>query len=195
MEQITDRVGSFMNGSITAVVGSGITNMSELWISAQPRIDDPSKPRPSSNTPSVSSATGTVKCCHIPRKSMNFRSTMTAPRSLAYPSTSFAVFVMCRSLEWGAGVRRRLMTRRTVRSGEAGREGPSRRRKASLFGALQPLEGVVFSGSVGQVLERPRGLPAELARGEADHLLGRAELLHEGAAQLRGEEGLSLIHI
>src|SRR6267143_6804500 len=55
---------------------------------AQPRIDEPSNPRPSSNTPSVSSAIGMVKCCHRPRKSMNFRSTMTACFSFSKPTTS-----------------------------------------------------------------------------------------------------------
>src|SRR6185295_18381623 len=142
MVQMMERVGSFMNGSITAVAGSGITSMSELWISAHPRMDDPSKPRPSSKMPSVSSATGTVKCCHIPRKSMNFRSTMTAPRSLASPSTSFAVFVMCCSLEWGAGgeeVAPDDAAHSTQREG--GKEGPSRTRKVSLSGALHPLGG------------------------------------------------------
>src|SRR5581483_10821127 len=90
MLQISDSVGSFMNGSITAVSVSGTTSMSLLWIGIQPRIDEPSNPRPSSNTPSVSSASGMVKCCHRPRKSMNFRSTITAFLSCAYPITSFA---------------------------------------------------------------------------------------------------------
>ncbi len=44
-----------MKGSITAVVGSGITSMSEAWISAQPRMDEPSKPSPSSKISSFSS--------------------------------------------------------------------------------------------------------------------------------------------
>src|ERR671937_2784740 len=63
MLQMIDSVGSAMNGSMTAVSGSGITSMSEALMACQPRIDDPSNPSPSSNTPSVSSASGIEKCC------------------------------------------------------------------------------------------------------------------------------------
>ena len=42
-----------VNGSMTAVSGSGIRSMSDSWISWNPRIDEPSKPRPSSKTSSV----------------------------------------------------------------------------------------------------------------------------------------------
>ena len=38
-----------MNGSINAVVGSGISSMSLSLIAAQPRMLDPSMPKPSSN--------------------------------------------------------------------------------------------------------------------------------------------------
>ncbi len=55
-----------MNGSITAVFGSGTITMSEAWIGCHPFIDDASNPKPSSNDPGSSSETGTVKCCHIP---------------------------------------------------------------------------------------------------------------------------------
>src|SRR5438477_1023978 len=88
MLQIRDSVVSFMNGSTTAVSGSGTTSMSLAWIGAQPRIELPSKPRPSSKTASFSSEIGMVKCCQRPRKSMNFRSTITAFLSLASPMTS-----------------------------------------------------------------------------------------------------------
>src|SRR5262249_37414329 len=67
-----------VNGSITAVAGSGMTSMSLAWIGCQPRIDEPSKPRPSSNTLSSISLGGTVKCCQMPRKSLNFKSIATA---------------------------------------------------------------------------------------------------------------------
>src|SRR3954468_16308181 len=96
MLQISDSVGSFMNGSMVAVSESGTTSMSLAWIGIQPRIDDPSNPRPSSKTPSVSSARGMVKCSHRPRKSMNLRSTITAFLSCANPITSFG-FGMLRS--------------------------------------------------------------------------------------------------
>src|SRR5436190_18736291 len=100
MLQISERVGSFMNGSISAVSGSGTTSMSLAWMGIQPRIEEPSKPRPSSNTPSLSSAMGMVKCCQRPRKSMNFRSTMTACLSFASPMTSLPFGILCCPLLW-----------------------------------------------------------------------------------------------
>src|SRR5687768_15511883 len=36
---------------------------------------EPSNPRPSSKTPSSSLPTGIVKCCHVPKRSQNRRST------------------------------------------------------------------------------------------------------------------------
>src|SRR5437879_109243 len=94
MLQMSDIVGAFMKGSVTALAGAGTTSMSLAWIGAQPRMEDPSKPRPSSKTASVSSARGMVKCCQRPMKSMNFRSTITAFLSCAYPSTSFALGIL-----------------------------------------------------------------------------------------------------
>src|SRR6266542_1755613 len=91
MLQMSESVGSAMNGSITAVSASGITSMSEAWIACHPRIDEPSNPSPSSNTPSVSSYSGMEKCCQMPTKSMNFRSTYVAFFSLARSRTCFAV--------------------------------------------------------------------------------------------------------
>jgi hypothetical protein len=55
MLQISESVVRVMNGSTTAVSGSGITSMSEAWIGCQPRMDDPSKPNPSSKLSSLSS--------------------------------------------------------------------------------------------------------------------------------------------
>ena len=49
----------------------------------EPRIDDPSKPRPSSKTASVSSETGTEKCWVRPGRSQNRRSTIWTSRSFA----------------------------------------------------------------------------------------------------------------
>src|SRR5262249_54476486 len=90
MLQINDSVGSAVNGSITAVAGSGMTSMSLAWIGCQPRIDEPSKPRPSSNTLSSISLGGTVKCCQMPRKSLNFKSIATAFCSFMNLITSLA---------------------------------------------------------------------------------------------------------
>src|SRR2546430_3896270 len=63
MLQMSDNVGSFMNGSMVPVSGSGNTSMSLAWIGIHPRIEEPSNPSPSSKTASVSSAMGMVKCC------------------------------------------------------------------------------------------------------------------------------------
>ena len=38
----------------------------------QPRMEEPSKPKPSSKTSSVNSAMGTLKCCQVPKVSTNF---------------------------------------------------------------------------------------------------------------------------
>src|SRR5438067_13223983 len=106
--QIKESVVSFMNGSISAVSGSGITSMSLAWIGTQPRIEEPSNPRPSSNTPSVNSAIGMVKCCQRPRKSMNFRSTITACLSFANPITSLPFGMFAPVLRWTCDLQRRL---------------------------------------------------------------------------------------
>ena len=52
--------------------------MSDSLISCQPRIDEPSKPRPSSNTSGSRSAMGMVKCCQVPGRSTNLKSTICA---------------------------------------------------------------------------------------------------------------------
>ncbi len=91
MLQMRLKVGSAVNGSMTAVVGSGTTSMSEAWIGCQPRIDEPSNPLPSSNSSSVSSLGGMVKCCQRPSRSRNFRSAASTLLSFANLSTSFAV--------------------------------------------------------------------------------------------------------
>src|SRR5574342_628093 len=89
--QMSDSVVCAMKGSIAAVLGSGTTSMSEAWIACQPRIEEPSKPSPSSNTASESSSMGTVKCCQMPRKSLNLRSTNSAFFSLMRSRTCFGV--------------------------------------------------------------------------------------------------------
>jgi hypothetical protein len=89
--QIRTSVGTAVNGSITAVAGSGSSSMSDSSIVWKPRIDEPSKPSPSSKMPSFSSDTGIEKCCQSPGRSMNRTSTILAPFSLASLSTSFGV--------------------------------------------------------------------------------------------------------
>src|SRR5207249_2813743 len=52
---------------------------------------EPSNAFPSTNVSSSSSRIGTVKCCHIPGRSTNLRSTIFAPCSLANCSASSGV--------------------------------------------------------------------------------------------------------
>src|ERR1043165_8324777 len=79
MVQVTLRVGTAQNGSMKAVEGSGMASMSEASIDFHPRIDEPSKPKPSSKTSSVNSPMGQEKCCQVPKVSTNFTSTILAP--------------------------------------------------------------------------------------------------------------------
>src|SRR3990167_8742143 len=94
MLQMRDSVGASMNGSITAVIGSGTTSISLAWIGCQPRIDEPSKPSPSSNISSFNSDMGIEKCCQMPTKSRNFMSTILAFFSFANCKTSFGVILL-----------------------------------------------------------------------------------------------------
>src|SRR5271156_5587178 len=56
MVQVRDRVGTAQKGSMKAVLGSGMASMSEASMDFQPRMDEPSKPKPSVNTSPVNSA-------------------------------------------------------------------------------------------------------------------------------------------
>src|SRR3990167_10134083 len=94
MLQMRDTVGVSMNGSMTAVAGSGTTSMSLAWMGCQPRIDEPSNPNPSSNISSLSSEIGIEKCCQMPTKSRNFKSTILAFFSFANCNTSFGVMLV-----------------------------------------------------------------------------------------------------
>src|SRR5215468_9744330 len=86
---MSESVGVYVtNGSMRAVFGSGTINMSEALIACQPRIDEPSKPRPSSKTDSLIWSIGNVQCCQVPSRSMNLMSTICTRFSLANPSTS-----------------------------------------------------------------------------------------------------------
>jgi hypothetical protein len=62
--------------------------MSDSWIAWKPRIEEPSKLRPSSNTVWSNDETGTVKCCITPGRSQNRTSTISMPSSLTYFSSS-----------------------------------------------------------------------------------------------------------
>src|SRR3989441_6008258 len=87
MVQVSERVASAMNGSMKAVAGSGMASMSEASMDFQPRMEEPSKPRPSLKESSFNSLKGRVKCCQVPKVSTNFTSTILAPAFLAISNT------------------------------------------------------------------------------------------------------------
>src|ERR1041385_552935 len=62
-------------------------------MAAQPRIDEPSKPKPSSNESSPSSPMGKVRCCQDPGRSVKRVETNFAPCSEAYFKTDLALIV------------------------------------------------------------------------------------------------------
>ena len=82
------KLGQARGAAICAVVGSGIASMSEDSMDFQPRIEDPSKPKPSLNESRLNSPTGTLKCCQLPKVSTNFTSTI----------WTFSLFAMSRTL-------------------------------------------------------------------------------------------------
>src|SRR6185436_4724379 len=94
---VKEIVGLTMKGSMTADAGSGTASMSDALIGCHPRIDEPSNPEPSSNSSSLSSLIGMVKCCHVPRRSQNFMSTASILLSLANLRTSLGVCVAMRA--------------------------------------------------------------------------------------------------
>src|SRR4051812_22557111 len=82
MEKLTFRVFAARNGSTKDVVTSGISFMSDLWIWAKPRIDEPSNMTPSVKKSSGSVAAGTLKCCCWPGGAVNRTSTNWTPSFL-----------------------------------------------------------------------------------------------------------------
>src|SRR5215475_6501955 len=54
---------------------------------------EPSNPIPSSNSSLLRSSAGIEKCCHTPGRSVNFRSTILTPASLANCPTSSGVLL------------------------------------------------------------------------------------------------------
>src|ERR1700681_3247810 len=87
------RVVSAKNGWMVAVTGSGIRHMSDSLIAFQPAIDEPSSIKPSAKTSSSIMVTSKVTCCHLPRGSVNRRSTYLTSLSLIDFRTSLAVFM------------------------------------------------------------------------------------------------------
>src|SRR5260370_34387978 len=76
MSQIKDSVGISQAGSTNAVLASRSRFMSDSWICWKPRMLEPSKPVPSSQMPPSNSEVGIEKRCHVPGRSVNFRSTI-----------------------------------------------------------------------------------------------------------------------
>ena len=73
-----------------AVAASGISSMSDSSMPCQPRIEEPSKPRPSSNADSSKARDRQGQCCHVPSRSQNFRSTSCACVWPAHSNVSWA---------------------------------------------------------------------------------------------------------
>ena len=91
MVQIKLSVGSALKTSIQAVAGSGITSMSLALITFQPRMLEPSKPKPSVKMSSLYSLSVVVKCCQVPSRSVNLKSISLIPLSLINEVTSAGV--------------------------------------------------------------------------------------------------------
>src|SRR5829696_9828530 len=75
--------------------------MSDSEIPCQPRIEEPSKPSPSSNEVSSKAEIGRVMCCQVPSRSQNFRSTIWACVWPAQAIASLAAgVVFCPFARW-----------------------------------------------------------------------------------------------
>src|SRR6266446_2217437 len=100
MVQVSERVDSAMNGSMKAVAGSGRASMSEASMDFQPRMEEPSKPRPSLKESSLNSLMGRLKCCQVPKVSTNLTSTIVAPAFLASSNTCLGVLMFLGSVRF-----------------------------------------------------------------------------------------------
>src|SRR5881296_4030031 len=94
MVQVSDKVGTEQKGSMKAVAGSGMASMSEASMDFQPRMEEPSKPRPSLKESSFNSLKGRVKCCQVPKVSTNFTSTILAPALVAISNACLGVLMV-----------------------------------------------------------------------------------------------------
>src|SRR3954452_22455620 len=84
-------VVSAKNGSIVADAGSGIRHMSDSLMAFQPEIEEPSNIWPSAKVSSSIMVTSKVTCCHLPRGSVNRKSTYLTSLSLIIFMTFLAV--------------------------------------------------------------------------------------------------------
>src|SRR6188768_2712783 len=78
-----------------AVAGSGIKFMSDSLIAFHPAIEEPSNIWPSAKVSSSIMVTSNVTCCHLPRGSVNRKSTYFTSLSLIIFMTSLAVVMGC----------------------------------------------------------------------------------------------------
>ena len=90
MSQDRIRLVSSEKGSSTAVVGSGMSTMSDSLMPFQPAIDEPSNIFPSVNMSSSTMLAGIDTCCSLPRVSVKRRSTNLTSLSFINFRTSFA---------------------------------------------------------------------------------------------------------
>src|SRR6476661_3898458 len=91
MEKLRMSVFSLRNGSRYALVGAGISFMSDSWMAWKPRIEDPSNICPSLKKSASRLLAGTLKCCITPGRSQNRTSTNTTSSSLMNFRTSSAL--------------------------------------------------------------------------------------------------------
>src|SRR5258708_6734496 len=78
---------------MVAVAGSGIRHMSDSLMAFQPAIEDPSNICPSEKVSSSIMVTSKVTCCHLPRGSVNRKSTYLTSLSLIIFKASLAVIM------------------------------------------------------------------------------------------------------
>src|SRR6266446_7797620 len=76
-----------------ALSGSGMSCMSDSWIAFQPAMEEPSNMMPSLKVSSSMVEMSAVTCCHLPRGSVNRKSTYFTSLSLIDFRTSLAVFM------------------------------------------------------------------------------------------------------
>src|ERR1700691_613069 len=92
--QTMKSVVSPKNGSMQQDDVSGICHMSDSLIAFHPAIDEPSNIMPSANVSSSIMVTSKVTCCHLPRGSVNRKSTYLTSLSLIIFMTFFGVVMV-----------------------------------------------------------------------------------------------------
>src|SRR5260370_16480294 len=78
---------------MVADAGSGIRHMSDSLMAFQPAIEEPSNICPSEKVSSSIMVTSKVTCCHLPRGSVNRKSTYLTSLSLIIFKASLAVIM------------------------------------------------------------------------------------------------------